>query len=91
MSRPRKAWKISSNYLELKAIVYVRQSTLKQVRHNQESQRLQYELKERATALGIKRVEVIDKDLGYQCRFSCSAKTQVTAPLRRSPLSKAAS
>ena len=61
MSNLRKANKIDSNHLARKAIVYIRQSTVKQVRHNQESQRLQYALTERATALGFRQVEVIDK------------------------------
>jgi len=64
MSNLRKANKVDSNHLARKAIVYIRQSTVKQVRHNQESQRLQYALTERATALGFRQVEVIDKDLG---------------------------
>ena len=64
MSNLRKANKIDSNHLARKAIVYIRQSTVKQVRHNQESQRLQYALTERATTLGFNQVEVIDKDLG---------------------------
>ena len=64
MSNLRKANNIDSNHLARKAIVYIRQSTVKQVRHNQESQRLQYALTERATTLGFNQVEVIDKDLG---------------------------
>ena len=64
MSNLRNANKIDSNHLARKAIVYIRQSTVKQVRHNQESQRLQYALTERATTLGFNQVEVIDKDLG---------------------------
>ena len=48
------------------ALVYVRQSTLRQVEQNQESTRLQYALVERALQLGWarQRVEVIDDDLG---------------------------
>src|SRR3712207_1894049 len=48
------------------AIVYVRQSTLRQVEQNQDSTRLQYGLVERALQLGWarERVEVIDDDLG---------------------------
>lgn len=64
MSMLNKANKISSNHFARKAIVYVRQSTTKQVRHNQESQRLQYALKDRAAELGFSDIEVIDKDLG---------------------------
>jgi DNA invertase Pin-like site-specific DNA recombinase len=47
-----------------RAIVYLRQSSERQVRHNQESQRLQYALVDRARDLGWSQVEVIDTDLG---------------------------
>jgi DNA invertase Pin-like site-specific DNA recombinase len=58
--------KIASHHLERLAIVYVRQSTLHQVQHHQESTRLQYNLTERAVALGwsCERVLVIDDDQG---------------------------
>ena len=56
--------KINTDHLARKAIVYLRQSSLSQVKHNTESQRLQYALAERATELGFTQVEVIDKDLG---------------------------
>jgi DNA invertase Pin-like site-specific DNA recombinase len=48
------------------AIVYVRQSTIRQVHENVESTELQYRLQERAVALGWAptRVMVIDEDLG---------------------------
>jgi DNA invertase Pin-like site-specific DNA recombinase len=48
------------------AYVYVRQSSLNQVRHHQESTELQYRLVDRAVALGWphERVQVIDEDLG---------------------------
>ena len=45
--------KITTDHLAKKALVYVRQSTPKQVLHHQESQRLQYALVERARALGL--------------------------------------
>jgi DNA invertase Pin-like site-specific DNA recombinase len=64
--------KITTDHLAKKALVYVRQSTPKQVLHNQESQRLQYALVERARALGWLQIEVIDDDLGH----SASAGTQ---------------
>lgn len=64
MNTLKKAPKINSNHLARKAIVYVRQSTTKQVRQNLESQRLQYALTERAKELGFHQIEVIDKDLG---------------------------
>ena len=57
--------KITTNHLAKKAIVYVRQSSFKQVLHNQESQRLPYALVERAQALGWPQIEVIDDDLGH--------------------------
>jgi Resolvase, N terminal domain len=56
--------KITSAHLERVAYVYIRQSTLSQVRNNLESKRRQYELKDRARALGFERIEVIDDDLG---------------------------
>lgn len=56
--------KITPQHLGRKALVYLRQSSLKQVRDNLESQNLQYALADRARALGFKDVEVIDSDLG---------------------------
>jgi DNA invertase Pin-like site-specific DNA recombinase len=56
--------KIKPEHLARKAIVYLRQSTDKQVRQNTESQRLQYAVAERVRALGWKQVEIINSDLG---------------------------
>ena len=56
--------KIKPEHLARKAIVYLRQSSDKQVRQNLESQRLQYEVAERIRSLGWRHVEVIDSDLG---------------------------
>lgn len=56
--------KITSEHLRRKAVVYVRQSTPEQVRHNRQSQRRQYELADKARAMGWQAVEVIDEDLG---------------------------
>src|SRR5271165_1675794 len=56
--------KIKPEHLARKAIVYLRQSSDKQVRQNLESQRLQYEVAERIRSLGWKHVEIIDSDLG---------------------------
>jgi DNA invertase Pin-like site-specific DNA recombinase len=56
--------KITSAHLERAAYVYIRQSTLHQVRHHLESKRRQYDLKLRAQELGFRQVEVIDEDLG---------------------------
>jgi excisionase family DNA binding protein len=56
--------KIQPTHLERAAYVYVRQSTMHQVRHHLESQRRQYGLEERARQLGFTEVIVIDADLG---------------------------
>ena len=58
--------KVKRTHLERLAVVYVRQSTLYQVRHHQESGRVQYALQERAVLLGWSRhqVLVIDEDQG---------------------------
>jgi DNA invertase Pin-like site-specific DNA recombinase len=55
---------ITPGHLGRKAIVYVRQSSERQVQRNTESQRLQYALKDRAMAFGFHKVEIIDEDLG---------------------------
>jgi DNA invertase Pin-like site-specific DNA recombinase len=56
--------KINERHLSRSAFVYIRQSTLQQVRNNTESGRRQYALEERAKGLGFKSVVVIDEDLG---------------------------
>ena len=56
--------KIGLSHRERAAYVYIRQSSLHQVRHHQESRRRQYELKQRAQELGFAEVVVIDDDLG---------------------------
>ena len=56
--------KITSEHLARSAFVYVRQSTADQLVHNQESQRRQYALADRARQLGWSSVEIIDDDLG---------------------------
>ena len=56
--------KIAPGHLQRKAMLYVRQSSLHQVAHNQESRRLQYAMKERLQQLGWSAIEVIDEDLG---------------------------
>jgi len=58
--------KITPDHLERQAIIYVRQSSPKQVRENQESQFNQRALVERARALGWhpQRIHVLDADLG---------------------------
>ena len=51
-------------YLGRGAFIYIRQSTADQLVHNQESQRRQYGLADRARQLGWTSIEVIDDDLG---------------------------
>jgi DNA invertase Pin-like site-specific DNA recombinase len=56
--------KLTPERLARRAIVYIRQSKPIQVIHNQESQRLQYRLVERAREFGFAQVTAIDEDLG---------------------------
>src|ERR1700726_3190079 len=56
--------KIKPEHLARKAIVYLRQSSEKQVRQNTESQFLQYAVAERVRGLGWKQIEIINSDLG---------------------------
>ena len=56
--------KLTADRLRRRAIVYIRQSSMGQVIHNQESQRRQYGLADRARELGFRDVTVIDDDLG---------------------------
>ena len=64
MKHTESASKITSRHLVRKAVVYLRQSSISQVKHNTESQRLQYALKDTAKAYGFAEIEVIDADLG---------------------------
>ena len=56
--------KLLPHHLARRAVVYLRQSSPEQVKHNKESQLMQYALADRARALGFHQVEVIDADLG---------------------------
>jgi DNA invertase Pin-like site-specific DNA recombinase len=66
--------KIKPEHLARKAIVYLRQSSEKQVRENQESQRLQYDLAERIRALGWKQVEIVHSDLGSSAAIAAARR-----------------
>jgi DNA invertase Pin-like site-specific DNA recombinase len=57
---------ITERHLQRPAFIYVRQSTLGQVRHHRESTERQYALREKALALGwsADAVQVLDRDLG---------------------------
>jgi DNA invertase Pin-like site-specific DNA recombinase len=50
--------------LQRPAIVYVRQSSQRQLVHNTESARLQYAMAERVRALGWNEIEIVDDDQG---------------------------
>src|SRR5664279_1201745 len=58
--------KITQTHQSKPAYIYVRQSTLAQVRHNQESTERQYALKDKALTLGWPQIsiKVLDRDLG---------------------------
>jgi len=59
--------KVTAEHLRKQAILYVRQSTLHQVKENRESTALQYDLKRNAQELGWndQQTVVIDEDLGH--------------------------
>ena len=58
--------KIQSTHLEKPAYVYIRQSSMGQVRHHQESTERQYALKDKALQLGwsADMIRILDRDLG---------------------------
>ncbi|WP_163671958.1 recombinase family protein [Adonisia turfae] len=68
--------KIQPVHLNRKAYVYLRQSTMGQVRLNRESTERQYALKDRALALGWSEplIEVLDGDLGLSGTQSVTRK-----------------
>jgi DNA invertase Pin-like site-specific DNA recombinase/DNA-binding transcriptional regulator YiaG len=59
--------KVTTSHLKRNAYLYIRQSTLRQVFENTESTIRQYDLRQRAVALGwsVERIIVIDTDLGH--------------------------
>jgi DNA invertase Pin-like site-specific DNA recombinase len=61
--------KISDYHLARAAIIYIRQSSERQVQQNVESARLQYALVERAAQLGWSQPLVIDEDLGKSAGY----------------------
>src|ERR1700719_4280346 len=66
--------KIKPEHLAHKAIVYLRQSSDKQVRQNKESQLLQYAMAERVRALGWQKVEIINNDLGSSAGLAAAQR-----------------
>src|SRR5437762_13852350 len=75
--------KVTAQHRDRLAVVYVRQSTLRQVTHHTESTKLQYALVERASMLGWgpSRVRVIDEHMGHsagagQDRVGCQCSAE---------------
>jgi DNA invertase Pin-like site-specific DNA recombinase len=66
--------KIKESHLNRKAIIYIRQSTDKQVHKNKESQRLQYALQDKAEQWGWNDIEIIDSDLGSSAALGASER-----------------
>ncbi len=66
--------KITESHLNRKAVIYLRQSTERQVQFNLESQRLQYGLKDKAKEWGWKEIEVIDCDLGVSAAIGAGVR-----------------
>ena len=64
--------KVQTQHLKRNAYVYVRQSSPRQVFENIESTKRQYDLRQRAVALGwqIEQVIIIDSDQGQSGEFS---------------------
>ena len=62
----QRSTKISDKHLQKMAYVYLRQSSMGQVRNNRESTERQYALQELARNLGwpVARIAVLDGDLG---------------------------
>ena len=58
--------KVTPQHLEKAAYIYVRQSSMGQVRHHRESTERQYAFKNEANKLGwpASRIQVLDGDLG---------------------------
>jgi DNA invertase Pin-like site-specific DNA recombinase len=74
MSDETSGHKVKPQHLARNAVVYVRQSSEKQVRQNKESQRLQYALRDRARDLGWKQIDVIDVDLGRSASLGAAQR-----------------
>jgi len=71
---PQQSNKIREDHLNRKAIVYIRQSTDRQVKQNKESQRLQYALEDTAKQWGWNDIEIVDSDLGSSAAVGASER-----------------
>src|SRR2546425_8768105 len=70
--------KVTPQHQARKAVVYLRQSSPKQVQENLQSQRLQYALRDRAITLGFGEVEIIDDDLGTSAGLGAKVRNGFT-------------
>src|SRR5207244_3677129 len=75
--------KVTSQHLARKAVVYLRQSSAKQVHENLQSQRLQYALREKAITWGFRDVEIIDEDLDSSAALGARERDGFTQLLGR--------
>jgi DNA invertase Pin-like site-specific DNA recombinase len=75
--------KVTSQHLARKAVVYLRQSSAKQVHENLQSQRLQYALRDQAITWGFRDVEIIDDDLGSSAALGARVRDGFTQLLGR--------
>jgi DNA invertase Pin-like site-specific DNA recombinase len=66
--------KVTEEHRSRKAIVYLRQSSPRQLVENLESQRLQYAMADRARELGFEHIETIDCDLGRSAALGASQR-----------------
>lgn len=66
--------KITAAHRARHAVIYLRQSSPGQVRHNRESQHLQYALADRARALGFPHVDLFDADLGASAAVAANRR-----------------
>jgi DNA invertase Pin-like site-specific DNA recombinase len=66
--------KIKPEHLARKAIIYLRQSSEKQVRQNKESQLLQHAMAGRVRAFGWQQVEIINSDLGSSAGLAAAQR-----------------
>src|SRR5207247_1604918 len=70
--------KVTPQHLARKAVVYLRQSSPRQVQENLQSQRLQYALRDKAQTLGFREVEIIDDDLGSSAALGARVREGFT-------------
>ena len=66
--------KVKPEHLCRKAVVYIRQSSDKQVRQNKESQGLQYGVAGRMRELGWNNVDIVDDDLGCSAGLAAARR-----------------